>query len=152
MEQYYISSTKYNLQERQTKLNGRVWDVVFYITTLDGVRKQKRLSGFKSKTAAKEAYTDFVTKHCTLTKITPKKKETIADAIPTVSELVPQYIMSLHNQTKESTIYNRQNIFKSTMLPMLGDLKMTELTKERLYQWHNDLWSMKNERTGKTYG
>lgn len=152
MEQYYISSTKYNLQDRQTKLNGRVWDVVFYITTMDGVRKQKKLSGFKSKTAAKEAYTDFVTKHCTLTKIAPKKKTEIATQIPTVSELVPQYILSLHNQTKESTIYDRQNIFKSTLLPMLGYLKMSELTKERLYQWQDELWSMKSERTGETYG
>lgn len=152
MEQYYISSTKYNLQERQTKLNGRVWDIVFYITTLDGFRKQKKLSGFKSKTAAKEAYTDFVTKHCTLTKIAPKKKTDIAAEIPTVAELVPQYILSLNNQTKESTIYDRQNIFKSTLIPMLGDLKMTELTKERLYQWQDELWAMKNPRTNDRYG
>jgi integrase len=152
MEQYYISSTKYNLQERQTRLNGKVYDVVFYITTLDGIRKQKRLSGFKSKSAAKEAYTDFVTKHCTLTKIAPKKKSDVASEIPTVAELVPQYILSLHNQTKESTIYDRQNIFKSTLLPMLGELKMTELTKERLYQWQDELWAMKSSRTGESFG
>ena len=28
MSQYYISSTKYNLQERQTKKHGKVYDVV----------------------------------------------------------------------------------------------------------------------------
>lgn len=152
MEQYYISSTKYNIQERQTKKNGRLFDVVFYITTLDGVRKQKKLSGFKSKTAAKEAYTDFVTKYCTLTKIAPIKKSEIATQIPTVSELVPNYILSLSNQVKESTIYDRKNILSNIILPMLGDLKMTELTKERLYQWQDQLWNRKNERTGKPYG
>lgn len=152
MEQYYISSTKYNIQERQTRLNGKVYDVVFYITTLDGVRKQKKLSGFKSKTAAKEAYTDFVTKHCTVAKITPKKKTDLAAEIPTVAELVPQYIMSLSNQTKESTIYDRKNILSNIIIPMLGDSKMTELTKERLYQWQDQLWSRKNERTGEPYG
>ena len=77
MEQYYISSTKYSIQERQTKLNGKVYDLFFYVVTLDGERKQKRLSGYKTKTAAKEAYTAFVTDHCTLTKTAPiiKKKE-----------------------------------------------------------------------------
>jgi len=151
MEQYYISSTKYNLQERQTKLRGKVYDVVFYISTLDGVRKQKRLSGFRSKTDAKQAYTDFVTKYCTLNKVAPKKKDA-ASAIPTVSELVPLYIQSLYNQTKESTIYDRQNIFKKILLPKLGNLKMTDLTKERLYQWQDELWAMKNPRTQDLYG
>lgn len=152
MEQYYISSTKYNIQERQTKLNGKVYDVIFYITTLDGVKKQKKLSGLKNKTAAKEAYTDFVTKHCTLTKTPPKKKEAIAAVIPTVADLLPSYILSLHNQTKESTVYDRQNVFNRIILPMLGSLKMTELTKERLYQWQDELWAMKSDRTGNVFG
>ena len=151
MEQYYISSTKYNLQERQTKINGRVWDVVFYITTMDGVRKQKRLSGFKSKTTAKEGYTDFVTKHCTLTKITPKKKEQAASGIPTVKDLIPQYILSLHNQNKESSIYDKTNLFKKMIVPMLGQCKITDLSKERLYQWQDELWAMKNPATDEAY-
>ena len=117
MEQYYISSTKYNIQERQTRLNGKVYDVVFYITTLDHVRKQKKLSGFKSKTDAKEAYTDFVTKHCTLAKITPKKKNDLAAEIPTVSHLFPEYIISLQNQNKESSIYDKTSYSKTSFSP-----------------------------------
>lgn len=31
-KKYYISSTKYAIQERQTKKHGRVYDVVFRIT------------------------------------------------------------------------------------------------------------------------
>lgn len=151
MEQYYISSTKYNLQDRQTKLNGRVWDVVFYITTLDGVRKQKRLSGFKSKTAAKEAYTDFVTKHCTLTKTAPKKKETATTEIPTVSQLVPLYIQSIYNQNKESSIYDKTNLFNSIIIPSLGSCKITDLSKERLYQWQDELWATNNPKTAEPY-
>lgn len=151
MEQYYISSTKYNLQDRQTKLNGRVWDVVFYITTLDGVRKQKKLSGFKSKTAAKEAYTDFVTKHCTLTKTAPKKKETATTEIPTVSQLVPMYIQSIYNQNKESSIYDKTNLFNSIIIPSLGSCKITDLSKERLYQWQDELWATNNPKTAGPY-
>ena len=151
MEQYYISSTKYNIQERQTRLNGKVYDVVFYITTLDHVRKQKKLSGFKSKTAAKQAYTDFVTKYCTLTKITPKKKETVAAEIPTVARLFPQYILSLQNQNKESSIYDKTKLFKNIILPMLGDCNIKDLTRERLYQWQDEIWAMKNPKNGEPY-
>ena len=150
MEQYYISSTKYNIQERSTKLNGKVYDVVFYLQTLDGVKKQKRLSGYKTKTAAKEGYTSFVTKHCTLAKVAPKRNEG-ATEIPSVSEMFPLYIQSCANQTKESTIYDRQGIFRSIILPMIGSLRMTELTKERLYQWQDQLWSMKSDRTKDFY-
>ena len=153
MQQYYISSTKYSIQERQTKLNGKVFDLYFYVTTLDGEKKQKRLSGFKNKSSAKEAYTDFVTRYCTLDKGAAKqKKQEVVTVTPTVEELVPQYIKSLYNQTKESTIYDRQNIFKKTIVPMLGNVKMSDLTKERLYQWQDELWGMKSERTKKVYG
>ena len=151
MEQYYISSTKYNLQERQTKKNGKLIDIVFYITTMDGIRKQKKLSGFKSKTAAKEAYTDFVTKHCTLTKTAPKKKTDLASAIPTFSELVPQYLISLTNQNKESSVYDKKNLFENTLIPMLGNEKITALSKERLYRWQDELWSIKNPKNNEPY-
>lgn len=70
MQKYYISSTKYSLQERQTKKHGKVYDVVFRIVTMDGDEKQKKLSGFKSKSDAKAAYTQFVTENCTLVKNT----------------------------------------------------------------------------------
>lgn len=42
--EFYISSTKYTLQERMTK-RGKVYDVVFRIVTLDGKEKQKKVVG-----------------------------------------------------------------------------------------------------------
>lgn len=154
MTQYYISSTKYSLQERQTKKNGRVYDVVFRIVTLDGVEKQKKLSGFKSKSDAKAAYTAFVTENCTLVKNNPIKKKNTAEATlvaPTVRELIPQYIISLQNQNKDSSIYDKQNVFERFVIPSLGNLKLSELTTERLYQWQDGLWVTKNPRTGEYY-
>ena len=76
-EKFYISSTKYALQERQTKKHGKVYDVVFRILTMDGIEKQKKLSGYTTKTLAKEAYTDFVTKYCELVKNNPLKKKNL---------------------------------------------------------------------------
>ena len=60
MAEYYISSNKYSLHERQTK-RGKVYDVIFRIITLDGIEQQKWLSGFTTKALAKQAYVDFVT-------------------------------------------------------------------------------------------
>ena len=74
MVEYYISSTKYSLQERMTR-RGKVYDVVFRIVTLDGIEKQKKLSGYANKTLAKQAYTDFVTSKCELVKNNPIKKK-----------------------------------------------------------------------------
>ena len=73
MVEYYISSTQYTVQERQTKRSGTVYDVVFRIVTMDGEEKQKKLSGFKTKTAAKQGYTEFVTTTCTLVRNNPIK-------------------------------------------------------------------------------
>ena len=68
MTEFYISSTKYSIQERQTKKHGKVYDVVFRVVTLDGIEKQKRLSGYTTKFLAKQAYTEFVTEKCELVK------------------------------------------------------------------------------------
>jgi hypothetical protein len=46
--EYYISSNKYSLQERQTK-QGKVYDVMFRIVTLDGEEKLKNRRDTKQK-------------------------------------------------------------------------------------------------------
>lgn len=153
MIEYYISSTKYSLQERNTK-RGKVYDVVFRVVTLTGEEKQKKLCGFFTKTAAKEAYTEFVTEKCELVKNNPlkkKKQNTDYTVHHTVRELFPAYLATLNNQTKESTIYDKQNIYRLFIAPTLGDTKVKDLTKEILYQWQDQMWSTKNPRTNDFY-
>ncbi len=151
MPQFYISSTKYSIQERQTKKHGKVYDVFFRVVTPDGALKNKRLSGYKTKTLAKEAYTSFVTENCELLKNNPLKKIKPEKAEPTVSELIAQYMLTLGGQNKESSIYDKQKIYKNFVLPLLGDKKITALSKEELYRWQDAVWSMKNPRTGEPY-
>ena len=148
--EYYISSTKYNLQERMTK-RGKVYDVVFRIVTLDGIEKQKRLSGFANKSLAKQAYTDFVTSKCELVKNNPIKKKAVEKKIPTVDELIPEYIASLFNQNKTSSIYSKKHIYRTFVSPTLGNTPIDRLTKEALYQWQDEIWKMKNTRNGQYY-
>lgn len=156
MEKYYISSNKANIQERTTKLNGKVYDIVFRVTTLDGKSKQKRLSGYKTKALAKQAHIEFINKHCELLKDNPAIKQKAADAKTyasktelTVNALFPLYISALHGQNKESTICEKLRIFKFDILPTLGTAKITELTKQRLYAWQDELWNKKSVREGK---
>lgn len=148
--EYYINSTKYNLQERMTK-RGKVYDVVFRVITLDGDIKQKRLSGYTSKTLAKHAYTDFITSKCELVKGNPVKKKIVDKNVPTVDELIPEYLSTLFNQNKPSTIYSKRSIYKDFVSPQLGSMPISKLTKETLYQWQDDVWRMKNPRTGQFY-
>jgi integrase len=154
MIEFYISSTKYSLKERQTA-RGKVYDVIFRVVTLDGNEKQKSLCGFFTKTAAKQAYADFITEKCELVKNNPLKKKKGADAPKKVeyklADLYPEYISTLYNQTKESTIYDRQNLYRLFIRDTLGDVLMRDITKELIYKWQDDLWSSKNPRTGKYY-
>ena len=73
MVEYYILSTKCSIQERKTKKNGIVYDVVFRVITTDGREVQKRLSGYRTKKAAREAHVRFVTEKCTVAESNPAK-------------------------------------------------------------------------------
>lgn len=148
--EFYISSTKYSLQERMTR-RGKVYDVIFRIVTLDGYEKQKKLSGFASKTLAKQAYTDFVTQKCELVKNNPIKKKDPTKQDLLVGDLIREYLSTLFNQNKTSSIYAKQKIYKKFVLPYFQDTKISELTRESLYRWQDNLWRTKNPRTGDYY-
>lgn len=148
--EFYISSTKYSLQERMTR-RGKVYDVVFRIVTLDGIEKQKKLSGFASKTLAKQGYTDFVTSKCELVKNNPIKKKDPTKQDLLVGDLIREYLASLSNLNKASSVYGKQKIFKKFVLPYFEKTKVKDLTKEVLYRWQDDLWNTRNPRTGDFY-
>lgn len=153
MAKYYISSNKYTLQERSTK-RGKVYDVVFRITTLDGFEKQKKFSGYSSKTLAKQAYVDFVTQNCELLKKNPlKRKQAFSDGKEnlTIDNLIPIYIQSMYNQNKESTLYDRRNILYNYVLPYFKKAKITELSTKVLYEWQDNLWNIRNPKTNDFY-
>lgn len=151
MIEYYIRSTKYNIQERQTKKHGKVYDVVFRVVTLDGIEKQKKLSGYTTKALAKQGYADFVTTKCELVKNNPIKKKKTDREVPTVGDLIRQYLASLPNQNKDSSIYDKQNIYRLFIFPKYENEKITIFTKDELFRWQDELWSTKNPRTNNYY-
>lgn len=151
MEKYYILSNKYNLQERKTKLRGKVYDVVFRVYTMEGKEMQKRLSGFANKTLAKEGYLAFVQECCEFVRQNPFKKKNADKDVPTVGELFRQYISSLGNQNKQSVIYLKTNEYDLYIKPFYEKTNIDKLTVEELYKWQDNLWNKQNEKTGEFF-
>lgn len=152
-KQYYISSTKFSLQERQTK-RGKVYDVVFRIVEKDGTEKQKKLCGYTTKTLAREAYTTFVTENCELLKNNPlrrQKRQEDGKEYITIKDLSKAYFSAIRNQIKDATIYEKQKIFDLMILPHFGDCQLKHLTKQELHIWQDEIWSSKNPKTNEYY-
>lgn len=154
MTKHYILSTKYSLQERQTRKNGRLYDVVFRIMDENGNASQKKLSGFSTKTLARQAYTEFITANCELAKNNPaimQKRAEKGKEIITVELLAKNYFQVVRNQIKNSTIYEKEKIFDLIIIPRFGSYQLKQLTKQELYKWQDELWSSKNPRTNNYY-
>ena len=153
MEHYYILSTKYSVKERQTKKYGKQYDAVFRLITMDGREMQKRLCGYPSKTALREAHTDFVTKYCELVRANPLRKENPSQGklTPLFSDLYTEYLLAQNNQIKDSSIYEKQKFYRNYYQDEFGSKRISELTKAYLIDWQDKIWSMKNPRTGNFY-
>ena len=91
--------------------------------------------------------------HCELAKGNVIKQLTApnADSDITLEQLIEVYITSLNNQNKDSSIYDKRNVFRLFIVPKLGKVKLHELTKEQLYKWQDELWATKNPKTNDYY-
>ena len=147
---YYISSNKYSLKERVTK-RGKVYDVIFRVVTLDGDEMQKRLCGYATKTLAKQAYMEFVTEKCELVKNNPLKKKDPQKEEPLVGDLIREYMATLGNDNKYTTIYDKNNVFRLFVLPYYETKKPKNLTLQELAGWVDTIWNLKNPRNGEYY-
>lgn len=154
MENYYITSTAYSIRERETK-KGIVYDIIFRVVDKNTlIQKQKKISGFATKTLAKKGFADFVTEYCEIIQNNPlikKNKTKNGKAQPIFKDLYYQYRGSILNMNKESTVVDKEKFFKLFLLPKFGDMKIEDLTKEVLYVWQDETWNMKNPKTNDFY-
>ena len=141
-KEYIIYSNKYSLHERKTKLNGTVYDVYFRVWDKDGKAIQKKLSGFKTKTEAKQRYNRFVQDHCEFVYDKPKKKAVEKDAICFL-EVYKNYIKWMEANCKSSTLYDTQKGFGKFILPAFGKCTLDEITKESINRWQDELSTLK---------
>ncbi len=149
-KEFYISSNKCALIERSTK-RGKVYDVRFRVVTPDGIVLYKRLSGYTTKTLARQAYMEFVTEKCELVKQNPIKKKNPKKEEPLVGDLIREYMATLANDNKYTTIYDKNNCFNLFVLPYFAQTKIKDLTPSTLAQWVDSLWTTKNPRNGEYY-
>lgn len=150
LKEYYVISNKYSIRERKNK-SGRVYDLIFRVKTISNGRIKQKVITFRRKSEIKQGYLKWVAENCE-----PFPDELILSAsdskvIATVRDIFNIYFQSLFNQNKPSTIYDKQHIFRSFILPSLGDVRLKDLNKEKLITWQTDLWQAKNPKTGKYY-
>ena len=150
-ERYYITSHEHSVRQRVTAKKGKVYDLVFRVITIDGEIKQKWLRGYKTKQLAENAYMQFVEDCCTFTLHNPKKKKDTKKEVLLVGDLIRQYLATLGNQNKQSTIYVKENTFKLFILPAYDKTPIDALTKEELILWQDKLWATKNPKTKEYY-
>ena len=148
---YYITSTSCSIRERQTKTKGKVYDVYCRVITEDGREKQKKLSGYKTKALAKKGYAKFVADECRPVKAGEIKKADPDKDRLYVAPLIREYLSSLSNQNKESSIYDKGKIYDKFIVPVLGEMEIEKLDTRTLYQWQDEIWRMKNSRTGEYF-
>lgn len=147
MATYYIKSTAYSVVERNTKKNGTVYDAVMYIAEPGGEFKQRRVvTGCKTKKELKQKHADFIASNCELL---PKSSSHLAESFTgTLAEAYQQYLYSVKHQIKDSSIVRVQRTFTLYILPTLGNIKLSAISKADLYKWQDDLWQSKNAHTG----
>lgn len=162
---FFITSTEYNTQKRETKKHGTVYDVYFYVYDEFAELKQKKLSGFKTLREAKMAFSNFVSEQCNaITDLDQFREEaqarrkalqsvpksaTTANNVP-LSVAAEHYLRSLPDN-KESTVYDKRKILERYVLSTLGGMYLSDLTKQTLYEWQDRLWAMCSDKTGKRF-
>lgn len=112
----------------EKKENG-TWSVRFR-AFVDGVEKNKRLSGFKSKKAAEIAYGEYLTHE-----ITPKKPtEDI-----TFKQLAEAYFHAQQSRVKASTMYDVQDRVNKNIIPYFGEKNVVDIMPIDILNWQNGI-------------
>lgn len=129
----------YSIRKRETKKKGIVYDIIFRIIDKDGRRKQKVLSGYKTKALARKAYNEFMS-----TYIAPPMKYDGKEVL-TLTKAYESYCGYLKYERKESTLYTIIHTFKPHILPFFANKNMFELTSEDVRAWQTALYAKHKE-------
>lgn len=121
----------YKDEERKT------WYASFYYTAWDGKRKLKKKRGFKTQREAKEYEREFSVKSQENPEMTFKS-------------LVDLYFIDIQNRIRESTTDTKRNMFDTHITPVLGDMKICDITPATIRHWQNEMLK-KKQGNGKPY-
>ena len=110
----------------------KLWSVRFRVMTDEG-EKNKRLSGFKTKKEANEAYAKFVASY----EYRPVSSGT--DKPRLFSDLCDRYLENLKTNAKESSFYDIRSRVKIHILPFFGKMKIADITPSLVLEWQRSL-------------
>lgn len=133
---YYITTTKCpEPKPRKLKNGDTVYDIVFRIIYPNGEVHQKRLSGFSSKTLAKQAHANFITTYC---KLAPKNLKPTKTGI-NFEQAWELYFKHIVSYLKESSCYAIRNSFETHIIPYFKGRNLEDLSKQDFYEWQDQL-------------
>lgn len=107
----------------------RLWSVRFRFIE-DGVEKQKRLRGFKTKKDAQQAYTSFMSSHINI-------KDKASEI--TFKQLACEFIEHTKKRVKESSYLDTKRKVETRILPYFEKCYVTEITPLTITKWQNQL-------------
>lgn len=102
------------------------WLVRFYYTDWQGIRHKKTRSGFSRKRDAVAWANEFLAKlDC--------------DLNISFRQFTEIYFEDVSHRLKQSTIYIKQKIFTTKLLPYFGNKTMSEITAPNIRHWQNEM-------------
>lgn len=108
------------------------WSVRF--RTFDGLREvNKRLSGFKTKRAARQAYEEYAVLH-------PTEKICMSDT-PESSfrDLVREFLLSKKDEVEETSYIDMEGRISKHILPAFGNKRPADITVADIEKWQESL-------------
>lgn len=112
------------------------WSVRF-LCFQNGKRVYKRLSGFAKRSDAIDNYTLVINQYKN-----PSREQSVNVKF---SDAVEKYLLETALHTKESTVVDKQSVFKFHILPYFANKKLDEITKNLLNDWQTEIWTKKRE-------
>ena len=134
----------YNLQKRETKTKGTVYDVYFYITDVDGKRKQKALRGFKTKADATRAFSAYMEQSLTAPKVDRNAKYLMYE------DARNRYLNAVAPTVKESSLYDFKHTGSKYADVFFKRKNLHALTKQDVLDFQDWLYA-KKKKDGKPY-
>lgn len=126
--------------------SSKLWSVRFRIID-NGMPRQKRLSGYKTKREAQAGYVDFMASYKPFEE--PPKQ---TDAL-TFDQLVEAYLRHQRDRIKESSYYDTESKINNRIVPFFKDRVVAEIKPADVLAWQQSLdgYSYKYKSTLRGY-
>ena len=118
-----------------------LWSVRFKTITPEGLEKQKRLSGYKTKKEAQYAYEEYIKNPPPLIpperQITTLPEPAVTDM--TFDQLVEKFYAFKRNRIKPASFYDLEKKISSRILPFFGTMKVKDITPPVVLDWQDKI-------------